>query len=428
MVLADQPPSLDSLIQGYFAAYNSDDPQKMREFLQTNFVQGTSIDDQLKMYQASWQETGALQIQKLMIRGGDAQVQAASQKGGLLSFTFQFQNGKIAALQVDTNSHQREPKKNEAEFIQAFTDYLKQASSADEFSGVVVVAKDYKPIFQQAYGLANKSFQQPNRLDTRFNLGSINKLFTRIAIGQLVEQKKLSLNDKLIDVYPDYPNREVATKITIQQIIDMQSGLGDFFNDKYDNTPKNRLRELKDWVPLFVNDPLNFEPGTQRKYSNAGYLVLGLLIERLSGENYYDYVQKHIFDIAGMTHSGYYEADVPTENLAEGYTSRDCADDAKDCARRSNIYSRPARGNSAGGGYSTAEDLLKFVQAMKGNKLIAADNPLSFTKEDVGFAGGAEGINASVETNRNYTLIALSNYDPPSAEQIAEKFNSWLPQ
>src|SRR5215471_2121280 len=122
MLLADQPLPLDSLIQGYFGAYNSGDAQKMREFLKANSVQGSNIDDQVKMYQSGWEETGALQIQKLMIRGGDAQVQAASQKAGPLYFMFQFQNEKIAAIHVDTNSRQKEPKKNEAEFIQAFSD------------------------------------------------------------------------------------------------------------------------------------------------------------------------------------------------------------------------------------------------------------------------------------------------------------------
>lgn len=335
----------------------------------------------------------------------------------------------------------------EAEVISSLDKYMEDTVKADEFSGAVLLAKNGKPIFQKGYGFASKEFNVPNRIDTKFNLGSINKIFTRIAIGQLVEKGKLSFDDTIIKHLPDYPNRQAAEKVTIQHLLRMSSGIGDFFGDKFDAMAKDRLRKNTDFLPLFAAEPLAFEPGTKRQYSNGGYIVLGAIIEKVSGQDYYDYVRENIFKRAGMENTDSYEADAVIQNLAVGYTRRG----AGNRDRRNNFYTRPARGSSAGGGYSTPEDLLKFAIAFENNKLLSPEytawmatgeipkgmaekvaggsNQASAGRRGgIGFAGGAPGINATVEIelDSGYTTIVMSNYDPPSAEKVGKQIREWL--
>src|SRR5262249_45951013 len=125
----------------------------------------------------------------------------------------------------------------EAGIIEHLNAMIDKRAADDSFSGVVLIAKNDKPIFQRALDLASKSYNVPNRVDTKFNLGSINKIFTQIAIGQLVEQGKLSLDDTIGKHLPDYPNKGAAEKVTIKHLLDMRSGIGDFFGPKFDATP-----------------------------------------------------------------------------------------------------------------------------------------------------------------------------------------------
>jgi len=313
-------------------------------------------------------------------------------------------------------------KLSEAGLIERLNAMINKSVADDSFSGVVMVAKDDKPIFQRAVGLASKSYNVPNRVETKFNLGSINKFFTKVAIFQLIEQGKLSLDDAVGKHLPDYPNKEAAEKVTINHLLDMQSGIGDFFGPKFDATPKNRIRAIKDYLPLFADQPLKFEPGTGRAYSNGGYIVLGAIIEKVAGQSYYDYVRERIFKRAGMENTDSYEVDAITPDLATGYT-RDSSG-----VRVSNVYTKPARGSSAGGGYSTAEDLLKFTIALKNNKLLGADQTRRILQGGLGVAGGAPGINAALEMDRRggYTVIVLSNYDPPSATDVSQQIRKLI--
>ncbi len=313
-------------------------------------------------------------------------------------------------------------KPNEADALKQIGAFIEKQTAADEFSGVVLIAKNGASIFTRAVGLADQSKQSPNRPDTKFNLGSINKIFTHLAIMQLVEAGKLSLDDKLGKHLPAYPNQQAAEKVTLAHLINMQSGISDFFGPKFEATPKGKLRKINDYLPLFADQPLKFEPGTSRAYSNGGYVVLGAIIEKVTGQSYYDYVRTHIFQPAGMQNTESYESDAAVANLAQGYTRRGNASGV----RVNNLDTRPARGSSAGGGYSPAEDLLKFTQAIAANKLLNAEHSRKFG--GLGIAGGAPGINAALESNLSggYTVIVLSNYDPPAAENLSEKIRHLL--
>jgi D-alanyl-D-alanine carboxypeptidase len=312
---------------------------------------------------------------------------------------------------------------SDADFATKLASFLDSRSHDDTFSGVVLVARGDQTLFAKAYGLASKEYATPNVQETRFNLGSINKLMTHIAIEQLIEQHRLSSSDVIGRWLPDYPNRDAAAKVTVQELIDMTSGIGDFFGPQFERAPKDSIRTLRDYLPFFAAKPLAFAPGTSHQYSNGGYVVLGLIIERASGENYYDYVQHHIFERASMAASGWFERDAPVSNVATGYTRSSAT-----AQWRNNIYEQPARGSSAGGGYSNAGDMLKFAAALEQGSLLSSSDTQQLLAGGLGVAGGSPGCNAALEIDpqRKYVVIVLSNYDPPAAESVARQIRAWL--
>ena len=311
----------------------------------------------------------------------------------------------------------------EAEMVKALGAWLDEQVKADEFSGVVLVAKDGKPVFRQAYGFADLGLQVPNRVDTKFNLGSINKMFTRIAIEQLEEQGKLSLEDTVGKHLTDYPNADVREKVTIRQLINQRSGMGDIFTEKFRGTAKDRIRTVNDALTLFVDDPLLFAPGTDQKYSNAGYVVLGAIVEKVSGQDYYEYIREHIYKPAGMKDSDSYELDVPVPNRAVGYTRDSPNGPAPGGGRRNNLFATFFKGSPAGGGYSTVDDLLAFDTILRSGKLFKTPRRIV----GIGIAGGTGGANALLEqVDEHYTLIVLSNYDPPAAIEVGKKVRGWM--
>jgi CubicO group peptidase (beta-lactamase class C family) len=266
-------------------------------------------------------------------------------------------------------AHQAAP--DETSFTKELNAYLEQSSAGDTFSGAVLVAKNGQPIFKKAYGLANKSNSTPNTTDMKFDLGSMNKMFTAIAIAQLAERGKLSFTDTVSKLLPDYPNKAIADKVTVHQLLTHTSGMGSYFNQKFMGNLDN-MKTVADYLPLFANDPLAFEPGTKWQYSNSGFVVLGLIIEKVSGQNYYDYVREHIFKPAGMMNTDSYERDKDIPNLAIGYTKMGENGRPDPAApRRANTPMRPVKGSPAGGGYSTVDDLLKISIALRDHKLLS---------------------------------------------------------
>ncbi len=320
------------------------------------------------------------------------------------------------------------PPLTRAEALAAITQEIESRAADGAFSGVVLIAHQGEPVLTRATGLAERGHHVPVGEDTKFNIGSINKAFTRLAILQLAEAGKIELDAPIARYWPDYPDPDVAARVTVRQLLDMHSGLPDIFNQRFEAMPKERLRGLADYLPLFTGLPLTFEPGTKRAYSSSGYIVLGLLIERLSGESYYDYVQRHIFAPAGMTATGSYPLDAVVPNRATGYTrgamrrrtrEAGAAAPATPAAElRANVHLLPARGSSAGGGNSTARDLLAFSRALRAGKLVKSD--FWRAQGGLGVAGGAPGLNAVLDDDwvSGWTVIVLANLDPPAAEGV----------
>lgn len=318
--------------------------------------------------------------------------------------------------------------------------YLSAAEQENIFSGVVLVAEGETPIFHEAYGLADKNHEVQNSLDTKFNLGSINKIFTSVAAAHLMEQGRLGLDDPIGKYLEDFPE-EASRKVTTRHLLQMSSGWGDYWDNETYLATRFDLRVVSDYMPFLKDMPLKFEPGSETIHSNTGYEVLGAVIEKITGQDYYDYIRENIYLPAGMTNSDSYERDAVVESMATGYTNMHPYDEIGEGYMRTNTLMLSPRGTPAGGGYSTAEDMLKFATALKNNELLGAEytglllNSFEDIKEGseprrgIAIAGGAPGVSAflSMSLESKYTVIVLSNYDSPVAIQIGRMIRGVLP-
>jgi D-alanyl-D-alanine carboxypeptidase len=313
------------------------------------------------------------------------------------------------------------------ELTEALDAYLRPLVAADRFSGVVVVAKAGVPIYQKAWGEADRERHTPNALDTRFNIGSINKIFTRTAIAQLVAQGKLALTDTLGTLLPDYPNAE-AKPATVDQLLNHQGGIADFFGPAFDRVSKSGFTSNADYYRLVGSLPQQFAPGARRQYCNGCYIVLGAIVERVSGVKYEEYIASNVYRPAGMTSAG-----ATGEGGAVGYTKRGSASGGP---LVSNISMHGASGSAAGGDFATAKDLLAFDEALRAGKLTDSTRTawllqvpeVTPGRSDggVGVAGGAPGLNAILESSRDWTVIVMANLDPPAAQQLGSAIHRQL--
>jgi len=410
-----------ALARGFITAFNSASPDALRVFVP---------DDALvAAYLKTRGEIGELDL-KAIVDAGPRQttVLALGKHGAVYRVVLWFKLPSMTVLsRVDIVPALAPPvigaSVTEASFVRDLNAYIGNAASHGFFSGTVLVAKDDAPVFSHAYGSASVEYGIANSMQTRFNIGSIGKVFTHVAIGQLLQQGKVSESDTIGKWLPDYPN-QAAKAATIGQLLNMKSGIGDFFTPKFAQTPLGEFRSLEDYLPAFATDPLTFAPGTGTFYSNGGYLVLGLIVQKASGENYYDYVAKHIFAPAGMTHSGYPFADDVMRDRATGYSRPGPGEPV-----HTTIFLAPARGSSAGGAFSTAGDLLNFATALRSGRLL---DPTWTTwilppGSSFGVAGGTPGWNAllDMESDTHYTVVVLANIDPPAAEDLGDEIVRW---
>jgi D-alanyl-D-alanine carboxypeptidase len=336
---------------------------------------------------------------------------------------------------------------SQSDLLAALREKLDKDSAADKFAGAVIVAKDGKVIFKGAYGMADREKKIPNTLETRFRIGSMNKMFTATSILQLVQAGKIALTDPLGKYLTDYPNKELASKVTIQQLLTHTGGTGDIFGPEFDAHRKD-LRTLQDYVNLYGKRNVEFEPGSRWEYSNYGFLLLGVVVERVSGKSYYDYVSENIYAPAGMTASGSLTEDQSVANRSIGYMHFGGS------GLQPNTDTLPYRGTSAGGGYSTVEDLLKFANAVTNRKVLDDKNTellttgkvntargvkyaFGFMDDDTdgtmrhfGHGGGAPGMNGDLEIypQSGYVIAVLSNLDPPAATRISDFVCNRLPK
>lgn len=300
---------------------------------------------------------------------------------------------------------------------------------AGVFSGAWLIAKGRDVLAQAACGQANRRYGVLNTVDTRINLGSMDKMFTSAAVMQLVEAKKVSLDDTL-DRYLDdsWLPVEVSRRIKIRHLLTHTSGLDSFLGAEFRKSSPTLFRTLADYRPLIHDETPAFEPGTGYLYSNTGMLLLGAVIEKVSGEDYYAYVQGHIFQPLGMNDTGSWSLEDPVPNVAMGYFH----DARSPWGWRENTLRYLYRGVPAGGGYSTVGDIHRFAVGMSENKLIsAASRDWMWTQtlpneygagfmitgsragKIVGHEGMFAGVSAQLEiyVDKGYVVVVLGNQD-----------------
>ena len=349
--------------------------------------------------------------------------------------------GKPLALDIEAVERPadlRIPRLAQAGAIAALAAQADAAAAADAFSGVLLVARGDEVLLQRAWGLADRAAGTPVTLDTRFRLGSMNKMFTAVAVLQLVEAGRLSLEGSVGQSLPGYPNADIA-KVTIRQLLTHAGGTGDIFGPAFDQH-RLSLKTHDDYVRLYGARGPTHPPGQVHEYSNYGYVLLGAIIERASGLAYEDYVARHVFAPAGMHDTGALPEDVDVPGRARAYTRKDGAwVDAADTL--------PYRGTAAGGGYSTAADLLKFARALRAGILLSPASLAEATRRQTpwygygfmvgqrhgvagfGHGGGAEGMNASlgIFPAQDTVVIGLANLDPPSVERLVDYYTARMP-
>lgn len=339
------------------------------------------------------------------------------------------------------------PRLTEEEAIAAVETLLRRNALEDRFSGAVLVAKHGKVVFGGAYGLADREQRIPNTLQTRFRVGSMNKMFTAVAILQLVEAGKVELEAPLGLYLDDYPNEDLVRKVTIHHLLTHTGGTGDIFGPEFD-VRRTEVRTLADYVGLYGDRELEFEPGTRWTYSNYGFILLGAVIEKVTGQSYYDYVKANIFEPAGMTRTGSLPERREVPGRSVGYTKPPGTSEWSP-----NVDTLPYRGTSAGGGYSTVEDLARFADELMGDELLSPDSRellvtgkvkswpgarYAYGFEDargadgegaVGHGGGAPGMNGDLRIypKSGYVVAVLANMDPPVAQRISGYLDLRLP-
>lgn len=438
--------------QGWLKAFNSADNAVYRKFVQKNWPSGVKLIERMRGFR---EMTGGFDLRK---------VEASSTSVKLVVLVQERDSDQFARLMLDVEAASQHnishftlraiprpaeftlPHMSIDNLILAVRDKLQHKPAVDRFDGAVLIAKNGKPVFAQAYGLADREHKTANTIETRFRIGSMNKMFTAVATLQLAQAGKLRLEDPIGKYLVDYPNKDLAGKVTVHQLLTHTGGTGDIFGPEYD-AHRLELRTLDDYVNLYGKRAPIFAPGSRWEYSNYGFVLLGVLIQKVSGQNYYDYVRQHIYEPAGMTSTGSEPENQAVAGRSIGYTT-------VKGKLVPNTDTLPYRGSSAGGGYSTVQDLLRFANALQENKLLNAQyvQLLTVGKVDMngtglryaygfgdrtvngtrcfGHNGGAPGMNGDLEVcaGGRYVVAVLANRDPDAAQQISDFITNRLPE
>ena len=332
-------------------------------------------------------------------------------------------------------------------FVAALRTQLTAETEAGRFSGAVLVTHDGRTLFEGAYGFADRERGVPNTPQTQFRAGSMYKMLTAVATLQLVQAGTLRLDAPLGTYLPDYPNADLASRVTPHHLLTHTGGTGDIFGPLF-AANRLELRTTGDYLRLYGTRGLQFAPGTQHVYSNYGFVLLGALVERLSGKGYDDHVAARVLAPAGMTATG----TAPEDSLVPGRSVGYMRQGGASGPLVSNAPTLPYRGTPAGGGYSTVGDLARFAVAVRDRRLLdSTHTALLYTgkvpvgtafqyaygfmdrvvggRRWVGHGGGAAGMNGELafEPDGGYVVVVLSNFDPPAATQVLNFILARLP-
>ncbi len=257
--------------------------------------------------------------------------------------------------------------------------YFQAREEDDKFSGVVLITQGEREIFSGAFGYASRAWKIRNTLDMRFDTASITKLFTTVAILQLIDKGLLTLETRPI-AYLGLEGTQISKDVNVYHLLTHTSGIGDdceeengeVYEDLWKSKPNYSVRNTEDFLPQFIDKEPNFAPGEGCRYCNCSFILLGLMIEKATGSRYRDYVREHIFEKANMAHSDFFDLGLVNENVAEGCDPiRN--EDGSIKGWKKNIYSYPPIGSPDSGAYVTAGDLDRFLRAVQSGELLSQE-------------------------------------------------------
>jgi CubicO group peptidase (beta-lactamase class C family) len=329
--------------------------------------------------------------------------------------------------------------------LKKLKNYIDFRAEHSRYSGVTAIYEQDELIFSAVHGFANRSCQKRNNLHTKFDLASATKMFTATGIAILMEENILNPDESIKQYFPEFP-LDAAKNISIKQLMQHTTGFSDiFFEDAYLKSDRNRLRELKDYDRFYREIKVGSVPENLISYSNTNYLILGRIIEKISGIDYYSFINQRIFQPLGMDSTGFFEKDEIVSNKAEGYYIDPQAamefGVPNDGVLRSNVAVRPVKGMPAGGAFSTVHDMNKFLSALINGKLVKKSTFENLTSnarggyglgfqiyeqndtQVVGHSGGFYGVSTMVFhlPEKNLTFISLANSDF-AAQPVFDRF------
>jgi CubicO group peptidase (beta-lactamase class C family) len=266
-------------------------------------------------------------------------------------------------------------------------------SARDEFSGAVLITRDGVDLFAGCWGAANRADDVPITRSTRFGLASLSKTFTAVAICRLVDAGRVDFSTPVIDCLPRSARlRDLDARVTLHHLLTHTSGLADYFEESeldiaeyarlWDEKPNYGYRRPADFLPLFAELPRRVEPGAAASYNNAGFILLALVAEAVSSLPFIELIEREVLATAGMNDSGYFALDEVRPRTAVGYVQ------AEDGTWRTNVYSIPIVGGGDGGAFATVDDLVRFLAALEGGRLLSAETSSKMLSPHVQFRDG----------------------------------------
>ncbi len=255
---------------------------------------------------------------------------------------------------------------------------IEQVAWETGFSGVVSIFRDASIVFSKAFGYRDMKNKLHNTTGTIFGIASGTKVFTALGIGVLIDQGLISLGTTIGEINPECTGF-IDEHATIQHLLTHTSGIYDYYDEEIEQDyehfsvpiPWSELETPSDYYPLFKGRAMKFRPGERYSYSNGGYVFLGMLIEKLTGRLYRDFIREHVLQVANMHRSSFYAFDDLPENTANGYL--------KD-RKTTNIYRLPLRGGADGGMYTTTDDLRAFWDSLFRNRILSQELTATYLK------------------------------------------------
>lgn len=243
------------------------------------------------------------------------------------------------------------------------------------FRGNIYIVQGENVLFEKENGFADLANEIPNTLETRFASASTGKVFVAVGILQLIERGRIKFDDTL-GMLLSMEFQEIDKDVTVRQLLTHTSGVPDYFDESvmeeyeelWTDYPNYKIRHNSDLLPLFINKPMMYPKGEKFQYNNTGFVLLAMIIEKVAGMHFDEYLKENVFDVCGMKSTGYFELDKLPPRCANHYIY--CADTDD---YRTNIYSVDAKGTGAGGAFVTVKDMVRFWTNLISGKLISKE-------------------------------------------------------